>query len=182
MLRISMTVTTRLPESLMSDVIARDDRTVEILWREPYVDADSLIQSQLAPLPAHLIEELFNRDKNAFATSTFWTSPDFVGDGPYRVTRWDHGIAIYLEGNPYFVFGPPKIDKMEFRAVQDGNTIVCECKQNAAGLSLKQAEQAVELADFFPHSAITRLNSRRRIASTVSTPGCPNAPKRSSLS
>jgi hypothetical protein len=32
---------------------------------------------------------------------------------------------------------------------QEGNKIVCECKQNAAGLSLAQAEQTVALADFF---------------------------------
>lgn len=32
---------------------------------------------------------------------------------------------------------------------QEGNKIVCECKQNAAWLSLKQAEQTIDLAGFF---------------------------------
>ncbi|HEY3117303.1 MAG TPA: ABC transporter substrate-binding protein, partial [Chloroflexota bacterium] len=143
-------VTTRLPETLMSEVIPRDDRTVEIVWREPYVDAGALIQSQLAPLPAHLLEDLYGRDKTAFATSTFWTSEEFVSDGPYRVNRWEHGVAIYLEANPYFVFGPPKIDRIEIRAVTDGNTVVAGFLAGSIDFSEYTAidvDQAVTLRD-----------------------------------
>src|SRR5579871_1603168 len=98
-------VTTRLPESLMSNVVARDDRTLEIDWQQTYVGADALVLTQLAPIPRHLMLDLFNSDKNAFSTSGFWSSPDFVGDGPFRVTQWERGVAITGAANPYFVFG-----------------------------------------------------------------------------
>ncbi len=117
-------MTTRLPESLMSDVNAVDDRTIAITWSQPYVDANALINSQLAPFPRHVLGDLYNQDKNAFLASTFWTSPDFVGSGPYRVTRWDHGVVIALAANPFFPLGKPKIENIEVRWVTDSNTIV----------------------------------------------------------
>src|SRR4051794_22149590 len=42
-------VTTRLPENLMSEVAAIDDRTLQINWNQPYVEANALVGSQLAP-------------------------------------------------------------------------------------------------------------------------------------
>jgi peptide/nickel transport system substrate-binding protein len=117
-------VTTRLPENLMSSVVARDDRTVEINWRETYVYANALTRADLSPLPRHLLLDLYSTDKAAFANSPYWTSEEFVGSGPYRVTRWEKGIAIYGAANPHFVMGKPKIEQIELRPVTDGNTVV----------------------------------------------------------
>jgi peptide/nickel transport system substrate-binding protein len=117
-------VTNRLPEALMSEVNPRDDRTVEITWKQIYVDAGALVRTQLAPLPSHLLEAAFNADKSTFAQNSFFTSDQFVSDGPYRVTRWEHGVAISLEAFPNFALGEPKIKNIEYRAVADANTIV----------------------------------------------------------
>jgi peptide/nickel transport system substrate-binding protein len=117
-------VTTRVPETLMSAVTALDDRTLEIQWKETYVEANALVGSQLAPLPRHLLQELYTQDKPSFATSTFWASGDFVGSGPYRVKDWDHGVRIALTASPYFPLGKPRIDNIDVRFVTDSNTIV----------------------------------------------------------
>src|SRR5581483_8287413 len=90
-------ITSRLPEKLMSDVIARDDRTVEIESNQVYINAGALVGTQLAPLPRHRLEDRSDSAPSTCAQLPFWTWEEFVSDAPYRVTRWDHGVAIYLE-------------------------------------------------------------------------------------
>lgn len=117
-------VSTRLPESLMSEVLARDDRTLEITWRQTYVAADALVDNQLTPLPRHILLDLYSKDKPAFSSSSFWTSEEFVGSGPYQVARWVRGVVITLTANPHFPLGKPKIETLEIKSITDANTIV----------------------------------------------------------
>lgn len=117
-------MTTRQPENLMSEVVARDDRTLEIHWKQIYVEAGALIRSQLAPFPRHLLQAAFDEDKATFAQNSFFTSEQYVSNGPFRVARWELGVAIYLDAFPGFALGKPKIERIELRAVQDANTIV----------------------------------------------------------
>jgi peptide/nickel transport system substrate-binding protein len=143
-------MTNRLPEALMSEVVPRDERTVEIVWKQIYVDADALVRTQLAPLPRHLLEDAFEADRSSFAQHRFWTSEQFVSNGPYRVARWEHGVALYLEAFPNFALGRPKIDNVEFRAVQDANTIVAGFLAGTIHFSQYTAidvEQALVLRD-----------------------------------
>lgn len=120
----SVPVTTRIPETLMSEVLAQDDRTLQINWRETYVEAGALIASQLAPLPRHLLQEIYERDPASLASQSFWSSEEFVGAGPYRVVRWERGVALTLGAFPDFALGRPKIETLEIRGVTDSNTIV----------------------------------------------------------
>jgi peptide/nickel transport system substrate-binding protein len=157
-------ISNRLPETLMSEVIPRDDRTVEIVWKQPYIEAGALVEAQLAPLPRGLLEDLYTRDKSAFATSSFWTSEEFVSNGPYRVTRWDHGVGIFLTANPDFALGKPKINNIELRAIVDANTIVAgflagtiNFAQYTAidieqGLILRERWQADRAGNVYPES------------------------------
>jgi peptide/nickel transport system substrate-binding protein len=143
-------ITNRLPEQLMSRVQAVDDRTIEITWREPYVDADALVLSQLTPIPRHVVGDAYNADKAAFATSSFWTSEEFVGDGPYRWTKWEHGVALAGSANPYFVMGKPRIETIEIKWVADNNTIVAGFLAGTINFSEYTAvdvDQAVILQD-----------------------------------
>ncbi len=113
----------RLPESLMSSVLARNSRTVEILWREPYVGADRLNQRELVPQPQHLLGDLYAQDRAGFMNSPFWTSTDYVGSGPFRVAAWDKGIAISFAANPHFALGRPGVDGVRLVFVADANTV-----------------------------------------------------------
>jgi peptide/nickel transport system substrate-binding protein len=116
-------VSKRLPEALMSSVVARDPRTVEINWRQPYVGAGGLANLELPPMPRHTVGDLWTQDKNAFMNSTFWTSPDYVGSGPFRLSEWEKGIAMTFVANPYFAVGKPRIDTARVIFAADANAI-----------------------------------------------------------
>ncbi len=124
-------ITTRTPESLMSSVVARDARTLDITWKETYIYANALSENQLAPIPKHLLEDAYKADKSTFANGAFWNSPDeFIGNGPYRVTAWDRGSSYTAVANPYFVLGKPRIDTIQFHFVRDANTAVANFLAN----------------------------------------------------
>ena len=116
-------VARRLPEALMTGVVARDARTVEITWREPYFGAGGLNNRELPPMPHHMLADLWSQDKNAFLNSTFWTSPEYVGVGPFRPVAWDKGISITFEANPYFALGRPRVDTLRLAFAADANTV-----------------------------------------------------------
>ena len=50
---------TRAPESLMSNVEARDDHTLVITWKELYTGANALGYRQLHPMASHLLEQKY---------------------------------------------------------------------------------------------------------------------------
>lgn len=115
---------TQLPEQLISGVRVVDDRTAEVSWTRPYFGAGRPRDGDLAPLPSHLLEPLHTRDKFAFMNSSFWTSNDYVGAGPFRLAERHPGITMTFAANPFFHFGKPAIDKVEIRVIPDKNVIV----------------------------------------------------------
>jgi peptide/nickel transport system substrate-binding protein len=70
------------------------------------------------------VESLFARDRQAYVDSTFWTSEEYVGAGPFRIKEWVRGLQINATANPYFVLGRPKVDNVEIRYLADANAIV----------------------------------------------------------
>jgi peptide/nickel transport system substrate-binding protein len=161
-------VTIRVPENLMSSVVARDDRTLEINWRETYIYANGLNGADLAPLPRHILQDVYTNDKSNFAKSTYFTSEEFVGTGPYRITRWDKGVAIFGQANPYFVMGKPKIEQIELRPVTDGNSIVAGFLAGSIDFSEYTAvtvEHAVTLRDRWAQDKAGRIYSETMFGS-----------------
>lgn len=109
------------PIPQMDDIVARDDRTFTIRWRQPYVDAGALSTSFQA-LPRHILErDLETMDSIAFIGHPFWTS-EYVGLGPYKLDRWEPGA--FLEGSAFdkHALGRPKIDKMRLLIINDPQT------------------------------------------------------------
>jgi len=117
-------VGTSPPTGLMDEVAAPDPRTVVIRWRALYPDAVSLDRHG-QPLPRHILGERFRDldDPVAFTGLPFWTS-EYVGLGPYRMTGWEPGAFITGEAFQGYVFGRPKIDKIELRFISDPQTAV----------------------------------------------------------
>jgi peptide/nickel transport system substrate-binding protein len=60
----------------------------------------------------------------AFMADAFWSSPDYVGTGPYRLMRWDAGTQLVFQAFDQYVLGRPKIDEVIFRIIGDPNTVV----------------------------------------------------------
>jgi peptide/nickel transport system substrate-binding protein len=115
------------PIGMMDDVLAPDDRTVVIRWRQTYPDAAVFAEGWLVgfqSLPRHVLEEQFRSlDPVAFSALPFWTS-EYVGLGPFRIESWEPGSYIAARAFDGYVFGRPKIDRIEVRFIPDPQTAV----------------------------------------------------------
>ncbi len=108
----------------VTDVTATDDRTLVVRWGEPTFLAGGTGASDVPALPRHLIGSLYDAgDKQAFINAPYWTS-EFVGLGPYKLSRWQ--LGSYLEGVAFdgYVLGRPKIDRVLVTYVGDVNAII----------------------------------------------------------
>jgi len=134
----------------VEQVRAPDSRTVTVTWSAPYIDADTMFTSAFAsPLPRHVLEETFLRDKGAFLALPYW-SQEFVGTGPFRVRQFNPGVSVVLEANNDYVLGRPKLDEIEVRFILDPNTLVTNLLAGSVELTLGRGfavENALQLRD-----------------------------------
>jgi len=115
-----------LPIRSIQEAVALDPRSFMIRWKEIYADAAELgthaTTSGLPPLPSHILRKDFeNLDPVEFPNLPFW-STEYVGLGPYRLTRWEPGAFIEAEAFAGHVLGRPKIDRLKAVFVPDPNT------------------------------------------------------------
>jgi len=111
-----------------------------IRWRQPYPDAGGL-RMEFQPLPRHLLgDALDTGDPEGFVTLPFWTN-EYVGVGPYRLTRWEPGALLEAAAFDGHALGRPKIDRLIVRFVPDENTALTNLLagegQYATGRSLR---------------------------------------------
>jgi len=143
----------RVPETLMSSVVARDDHTLEIKWKQPYVQANALGYQQLDPLPRHLLEAKFLTNRSSFMFGEEWTS-GFIGMGPFRIERWVPGSQIVARANPDWVFGPPKLESVDIRIIPDATTQLANVLSGEVDLvsspGIRPAEAAVAREQLVP--------------------------------
>jgi peptide/nickel transport system substrate-binding protein len=119
-----------LPIAFMEDVESVDSRTFTIRWKQIYADADQL-GVDFPPLPRHILEpEFANLDPVTFPTLAYWTT-EFIGLGPYRLTRWEPGVFIEGEAFNGFVMGRSKIDRVKAQVIPDANTAVANVLSGA---------------------------------------------------
>ncbi len=118
-------------ESRIGRVVAVDDQTLFIEWKVPYIWAGMISMPNYAPMPSHLLEDLYQTDKTAFIDSPYWRT-EFVGAGPYKLDRWEQGVEIALRAHDGFVLGKPKIDQIVIKFITDANTIVANLLSGSA--------------------------------------------------
>jgi peptide/nickel transport system substrate-binding protein len=109
------------PVGMMEGVSAPDPRTVVIRWRQPYPDVTAMAHDFQA-LPRHILEKDFQQlDPVAFTNLPFW-SVEYVGLGPYRLTKWEPGT--YIEGTAFdnYVLGRPRINEIKVVFINDPQT------------------------------------------------------------
>jgi peptide/nickel transport system substrate-binding protein len=111
------------PQNLIEAVLAPDPRTVVFRWRSLVPDAGILDsgKSGFTPMPRHLLEAALDRDPAAVAASAYW-SREFVGAGPYRLTRWEP--SAFMEGAAFdrHALGNPRIERIKVVWIGDPNT------------------------------------------------------------
>ena len=112
-----------VPYTLIDDVIAQDDRTLVLRWKGLYPDAAVLLGAArfgLTPLPRHILGGVYNQGLEAFQASPYW-SHEFVGNGPYKLDRWELGSSLEGVAFDQHVMGRPKIDRAIARATPGSN-------------------------------------------------------------
>jgi peptide/nickel transport system substrate-binding protein len=110
-------------ERLLSSVVALDEHTLFLEWKEPYLYAGAVHLPDFSPMHRQRLEPLYLEDRAGFIDGPHWRE-QFVGSGPYRVERWEPGLEIVFQAHKGFVLGPPPVDQVRVRFIPDANTIV----------------------------------------------------------
>lgn len=128
---------------LIESVEALDPQTITVIWKQPYIEADTFFTYEVAlPLPRHLLHAAYTGDKASFFGTPYWSS-EFVGAGPYKVREWAAESHLVLQSNDLYVLGRPRIDEIEVRLIPDPNTLLANLFASVeltvdSGLSLEQ--------------------------------------------
>jgi peptide/nickel transport system substrate-binding protein len=132
------------PLPAISEVAALDRARFMIRWKVLYPDADTLseLDRELPPLPQQLLGPAFDRmattGRESFASHPFW-GPQYVGLGPYRLQQWEAGSyidAVRFEG---YVFGAPKVPRVQLRFSADQNVVVASLLAGEAHVATANA-------------------------------------------
>lgn len=114
----------QVPHREIGEVLAPDDRTVVFRWKRPYPEADQMSAANVPALPRHILEAAVARgDPEVLAAQPFWTR-EYVGLGPFRLTKWEPGAFIEAEAFDHYVWGRPKIDKMTWVFIADPSVVI----------------------------------------------------------
>jgi len=121
----AMTVSNRVPEEFIDHIDEVDDKTFSIAWNRTYPWANELINGQLEPLPEHIVGQFFTAGGAAtFLSNSYWTTPAYVGEGPFRLAGWDPGSQLVYRAFDDYFMGRPKLDEVTFRIIGDTDTMV----------------------------------------------------------
>jgi peptide/nickel transport system substrate-binding protein len=143
-------------KSRIRNVEVKDARTVVFHFRERYLyqvmDAnDGVI------LPKHLLESIPRKEVKS---SAFGRAP--VGNGPYRIARWEPGQYLELTASEQYFGRKPRVERVVFKIVPDAVTLVLQLK--AGEIDLLESVQAGDLAairEARPDVVIHTVPSRR---------------------
>jgi peptide/nickel transport system substrate-binding protein len=108
----------------VGEVTAPDPQTLVVRWTKPYFDANVASPPSVAPLPRHLLLDLYRAgDPAAFMNSPYWTT-DFIGAGPFKLNDWTLGSHIEGQAFDDYFLGRPKVDRVLVRLIPDNQAVV----------------------------------------------------------
>lgn len=131
---------------LIDRIETPDPYTVVVTWLRPYIAANAMFSTLV---PKHLLEQTLDEDKGNFFDLPYW-SAQFIGAGPYKVQDWVADSHVVFRANELFVLGPPKIDVIEVRFIQEPNTLMANLLAGDVQLTMGRSlspEQAVSIRD-----------------------------------
>jgi peptide/nickel transport system substrate-binding protein len=140
----------------IDDVEVVDDRTVVFRFAERYphqlMDAnDGVI------LPRHVLAHV---PRGELRTHPFGRNP--VGNGPYRLSRWESGQYLELVANDDYYEGPPAVDRVVFKFVPDMVGLMTQLKKGEIDLlESVPADQQRVLSEGYDDIELYRYPSRR---------------------
>jgi peptide/nickel transport system substrate-binding protein len=134
-----------IPIKHMQSAVATDPQTLVVHWSQAFVTADQA--PGLIPMPRHLLEPLYQTDKSSFITSPYLVS-EFVGVGPYRLTRWEPGSSLELSRHDGYFRGVPPLDTVIVRVLGDTQSLVVHLLGGGVDAALAlDIDTAVEVKD-----------------------------------
>ena len=104
------------------DIIAMtlpDNDTAIVHLREPYaaiLGIFALGGAGYPPLPAHLLAAFPDLNHAAFNEAP-------LSDGPYVLTKWNHGSSLEFDANPKYWRGTPAIAHLSYRIIPNADTL-----------------------------------------------------------
>ncbi|MGM9920526.1 MAG: ABC transporter substrate-binding protein, partial [Bhargavaea sp.] len=115
----------------IAEVRATGDYEVEIKLHRPYPPL--LDKLKVGIVPEHIL------DGENLAESDFNRNP--VGNGPFRLKKWEGDGTIVLERNEQYYGKKPKLDEVVFKPVPDANTRLVQLKAGEIDLALLTPSQ-----------------------------------------
>lgn len=106
---------------LMESATAPDPLTFAVHWSSPYAQAS--LGDGLPPLPRHLLETAYETNKANFINESRLLD-EFVGLGPYRLSKWERGSHMEFVRFGDYYQGRPPFDSVTVRFRMDPNTQV----------------------------------------------------------
>jgi peptide/nickel transport system substrate-binding protein len=97
---------------------------IVVTWKRPHFQANVGGPDELAPVPHHLLNGVYESGpRSNLDAHPYWTR-DFVGLGPYRLGPWTPGSTMEGQAFDDYFLGRPKIDRLQFRFFTDTNALV----------------------------------------------------------
>jgi peptide/nickel transport system substrate-binding protein len=118
---------------LTQSATAIDSHTLVVRWSTTYVNAND--GDEMYPMPRHLLESSYRGDKEAFSNSRYFTT-EFIGLGPYRLSRWESGSLMEFERFDDYYRGRPPLDRVVLKFVPDSNTMLANILAGAVDIVL----------------------------------------------
>lgn len=127
----------------IEEIAAPDARTVVFRWRQAYVQAGTI---ELRPLAQHILGPVLDQGmSDAFGSHPYWTT-EYVGMGPYRMTRWEPGAFIDGVAFPGYALGKPRIERVHVTWSGDPNATLARLLAGDADIAVDQAIQFQQAA------------------------------------
>lgn len=133
----------------MASVKAIDPKTFVVSWKILSVNGNTNATEGVPAIPKHQLEDLYRSgDAVALEASAGWRE-EFVGLGPYKLSRWEPGGFLEAQAFDLYYLGKPKIDRLTFRWVPDINVLTANVLAGTVDLvppgTTIKPEQMVEI-------------------------------------
>ncbi len=157
-------MSSRFLSSQIGRIDTPDDFTLIFEWTKTYPLAGAIVEDDLGPLPAHILETTYRNEKDQLANQPFWRQ-EFVGVGPYRLAEWQLGSHLVLKAYDGFFGGRAKIDTITFKFIPNPATAMA----NLLAGSLDGAFAAVDFEQLMLIKADWERAGKRPSVVTQST-------------
>ena len=103
-----------------------DDHSFQIKWKNKKYKNDLVARTFLSTTPEYLYAydedgERFEEEIIGTQFEGHWYNPRGIGSGPYRFVKFERGIAVNLERDPWFPLGGNAFDNIVVKIVKDNS-------------------------------------------------------------